>query len=287
MMNKLFFLVLAFAIAAPALADDFSPAYFRGWEGSTYSEWTYDDPCGVGEWDGPDNSYFVSHPEKEDPYQDPCSPGGAWFSNQSWVGNDDPCLPAWENLLLPAGDRTGGLYYQWGSWDLNNFIHDQPAKDMWIQMTYYNMDNPGVPATVEYDPCYGETYVGGGYWVEDPCTPEEEWGWAYDDDGDYEMPLSEWDAPLEPMYTWWAGGGYEEIVQAELVSTDILPDGWIQQVFACTFDMNPEGEYFYVSFEEIVQLDQIIIETLCYVPEPASMVLLGLGSLMMIRRKKR
>jgi len=53
MMNKLIVLVLALAIAAPALADDLIPAPWRGEPGTTYSEWTYDDPCGVYDWEGP------------------------------------------------------------------------------------------------------------------------------------------------------------------------------------------------------------------------------------------
>ena len=54
-----------------------------------------------------------------------------------------------------------------------------------------------------------------------------------------------------------------------------------------TLDRNPDYEYFAMGFEDVVLIDQILIETLCYVPEPATMALLGLGSLMMIRRKKR
>jgi hypothetical protein len=88
MMNKLIIVVLAFAIVAPALADDSSPAAFRGDEGSTFSSWTYDDPEGVYEYfaDYADNSWFVSHPEKLDPEPlDPCLPHARGESTMQWV----------------------------------------------------------------------------------------------------------------------------------------------------------------------------------------------------------
>ena len=95
MMKKLITLVLVLAFAAPALADDVIPPWWADdgggsrvmptgldpcdpyrytgpeqLQGSTYSQWTYDDPCGVFAWDEPETSWFVSHPEKEDPWQD-------------------------------------------------------------------------------------------------------------------------------------------------------------------------------------------------------------------------
>jgi hypothetical protein len=100
-----------------------------------------------------------------------------------------------------------------------------------------------------------------------------------------ESELDEWDdAWPDPLWTW---SDTEFWFDGELIDQQLLTDGWIHEVWAITLDLNPYAEWFEFGYAEGVIIDQIIIETLCYVPEPATMVLLGLGSLMMIRRKKR
>ena len=285
MMNKLVILVLAFAIVAPALAEDIPEWYapFRSEEGSTYSHWTYDDGVGVYDWDMPDSDSFV--PVTGDPcaspYVDPCSGS---FAAQVWGIPIDPCANSrnpWYDALPsdPCAPRQGGVSFNIGSWDINNFLIDNPVKDVWIQMTYL------VQGGGSLDPCY----IGAGTWVEgDPCD-EEPWGWYEGDD--YEAPISEWNHPegAEPTETWMGGGGEEFWWDAEMVNRQTLTDGWIHKVWAMTLSMNPEYEWIEFGYADGtgILLDQIVIETLCYVPEPATMVLLGLGSLMMIRRKKK
>jgi len=323
-MKKLIVLVMAVAIAVPALADDFSPAPFRGMPGSMYMEWSYDSDAPNPEindrWDGAEGNSFVPHPEKEDPWDwqgdyeewgyeflDPCGFAGldpcdpvfppdyvGVYGNQMWAGGsgiEDPLnpgewidtAPAWLPTFI---GRTGVMSdFAFGSWDMSNFTHDQPAKDMWVQITYFNLEAPGVPVMAEYDPCSGEMYAGMGCsggeetpfgWWEDPCT------------GEYlEGPLDEWDPCWpDPLETWMEGG--EFWFQAEYVSSTVLGDNWIQDVYAVTAELNPDFEWFEIGFGgAAIALDQIIIETLCYVPEPTTMVLLGLGSLLMIRRKRR
>lgn len=309
MMKKLIALVLILTFATSALADDLIPAPWAndgsdnrimpeglgsdpcspfaatgpvGLQGSTYAQWTYDDPCGVFYWDPAETFWFVRHPEKEDP-------GYVWgdsgeYAAQVWGSQGDPCDPAW-NEVLP-GDRNGGVTYLWGSWDVANFVHDQPYKDIWVQITYFG-------GLID-DPCFGP---GAGSWIEDPCVPEELWGWwegltdpcdpcSWDE---FEGPMSEWPTWAgDAMYTWMEGGGEEIWSDAELVNRQTLADGWIHDVYAMTLEPNPTYEWFEFGWWEgtPILIDQVIIETLCYVPEPATMVLLGLGGLLVIRRKR-
>ena len=272
MMKKLITLLLVLAFAAPALADDVVEAPFRGLEGTTYAQFTYDDPCGVYDYDFAETSWFVSHPDKGDPclWGEPSHAGQFWGTN---VADDDPCAP-W---VPSAFGRTGLVDFVMGSWDLGNFMHDQPAKDMWIQITYQNPLSEGTPVDVDWaeagypDPCNPM-----GWWegLTDPCDP---CSFAY-----YEGPLAEWPTWAgDPLETW--GEGYVDVT---LESQTLRPDNWIHEVYSATLPMNPTWEYFAIGYVSNILIDQVVLETLCYVPEPATMVLLGLGSLLMIRRKR-
>jgi len=323
MMNKLIVLVLALAIAAPALADDRVPAPFRGEPGTTYSEWTYDDPCNVYNSgspdyipDWPESSSFVSGEGYTDPgpYLD-----GPHFSGQNWGNDGDPCLPDWANNL--PGGRQGGINFLMGSWELNNFGEELTHnKDIWLQVTYWD-DGAEAPAEFGFmSGCdvYQIVFIPG-----DPCAvpmastnsgdtlltewDNETWGepmytWVNEYDGlEYGFsyvtePLSEWDSETwgDPMETWDDSQDREEEQRVEVwgerVSEQILPDDWRHDVWAITLPVNPAWEFIEGWMGEdpanAVLIDQVVIETFCYVPEPATMVLLGLGSLLMIRRKR-
>jgi hypothetical protein len=282
MMKKLIALVLVLTFGASALADDLIPAPWAndgynvripGPGGSLGAEWTYDDPCGVYDYDWADNEWFVSHPDKGDP----CVWGEPGFAGQFWGSNDpcwgDPCMP-W---VPSAFGRTGLVDFVFGSWDLNNFVHDQPAKDMWIQITYQNPLSPGTPVDIDWAE---GGFPGGdpwGWWegLLDPCDP---CSFAY-----YEGPVDDWPTWAgDPLETWEG----ETLFDIAVESTQVLGDDWIHEVYSASLPTNPTWEYFAIGYVSNILIDQVVIETLCYVPEPATMMLLGLGSLLMIRRKK-
>jgi hypothetical protein len=72
----------------------------------------------------------------------------------------------------------------------------------------------------------------------------------------------------------------------ELVSLDyVLP--WTQSTYRWYYSPNPDYEDFLISGD--IYVDELIVETRCYVPEPATAALLGLGSAaaLALRRRRR
>ena len=84
-----------------------------------------------------------------------------------------------------------------------------------------------------------------------------------------------------------------ETVDLTVDSTQDLENGWTHAVLIgefTTFNPSMESYFPYASDGSPptggLYVDQIVIETLHHAPEPATMMLLGLGSFMVIRRRK-
>lgn len=344
MCRKLVFLIAVLGLVSTAWADDWNVPEWRGDQGSTYSQWTFDEDypgpeVGYPRNDAPDVSWFVPHPEKVDPgnYLERAEEEGwiqTWWEPGGWV--DDSSYYA-DNFAMNlwAGDPTWAPTYMGRtgvltnldpgiSFDIFNFTHDpewepQELKYIQVQVTWQSMD-PFTLATPS------------GYEVELFGAAVPEWsdvtGWQDPDGGweeMWEVPpgdlIEVWEVWWEPGYweegfweadTWLAGGigwgnpeGYwafagwqfgewdgfigafapEEPLDA-IVENSLQGDGWMHTKYYFETGPNPSVEFIGIFWEGAVAVDQVVIDTIC-IPEPITMSLLGLGGLLLIRRRKR
>jgi hypothetical protein len=324
MYKKLTFLtslvLLLSLVAAPAKADDPCAPPWRGDPGTTLAIWDYSAPSPVT-WtdyprnDAPDTAQVIGHPEKGDPdtflqraYDEGWLWAGSTWDGAAWTTYDfNPKLPPsyydvhamqlWASYTWMAtyGGRTGVAAFNQGSWDIYNFWSEQPAKDIYVQLTYQPQTRAGSinwSAELEYftlEPLTWDPIE----WIAEGETWWSPGGWSY---GEWTLPG--WDGWWE---AWWGGGwsGGEEPVwnmiswwDTYLVPTEIIDQGsnWYTAIFEIGPDdgihKNPTLEFLGLFPSEMVYMDQIVIDTICYVPEPATIALLGLGGLALLRRKR-
>ncbi len=269
------------AIAAPSGDGDTSPASYRGLPGSTYSHWTYDAQAPVPAVDGPfprldapEFSSYVPHPN----FGNPATLQQEYLND--WAG-DYPGLDftnqfSWQQYALSewyghgamhTTDSGYGTNNMWMgregvlrdvaelSWDINNFIDEEPLKKIKLQIVWKEDDTEDITASkfkfeIEtFDPT-GDDFV------------------VFNED------------PFENY-------------------TD-LGDGWYHSVFEFEVEPNPDYEYITLISKNpastgqnggtnniaSIAVDEVVIDTIS-IPEPATISVLGLGSLLLARRKRR
>lgn len=90
----------------------------------------------------------------------------------------------------------------------------------------------------------------------------------------------------EPVLSSVPGGTVELVRQVDLGPTGEPPPAganWWHSTYKIRIYPNPASEV--IRIDGTVMVDQIVIDTIC-VPEPATMALLGLGSLVLLRRRR-
>ncbi len=216
MLKRLAMLMLVLAVVTPAVADDLTPASWRGEADTVFAEWDF--------------------PTEADINPDPCSYYGPGYLETY----------AWDDGSWTYHDTFQGRQGVWqidgnGGWDVANYLPTLGGKNIQVQITYYG-DLEGMHT-------YAEDFI--------------------------------------PEYV-------EETVDFTVDTTTSLESGWMHAVLTgefTTFNPDMEAYYPYQSGGSPptggLYVDQIVIETLHYsTPEPATMMLLGFGGLMVIRRRK-
>ena len=170
----------------------------------------------------------------------------------------------------------------------------------------FSTDANPTPPDVDENP-YGtaELTVAGGFfdntvWTDTlPGYPGHQGIWGYEDDISVFLPNNPTQNPYKEMWvqiTYTASnapnlyvlpeGNAADYVFMTLVENLDIDDGWFHATYHALVEPNPSFELNVIRPADCtLYVDDLIIETICDVPEPATLAILGLGALL-IRAKR-
>ncbi len=266
--------MIVLCLSLPTLADDINIPSWRSLPGSTFSVWSYDDDAPDDDifprLDVPDYSSFVwgtgleipefKYAEGELDPEDPTD-----FASQLFAED------AYHFDTVDASGRDGIMEFNGAfSYDLNNFSDFDSSKIIQVQMTWKSADE-------ELESIFAEVDI----IKDDHPHPIE-------DLFEFEFDLFEDHIDL--------GDGWNLTTMEMII--DPSPD-FEAITFESIFDYElvevEPGEFEEVPLFSNILVDEIIIETFLdqeglleiVVPEPATLSMLGLGSLFLMIRKKK
>ncbi len=166
----------------------------------------------------------------------------------------------------------------------------------------WSFSNPGNPAAPEQaDNQFGasDVDISGGIWLQSYNGSEGVWRITQNGDFDIHIPNTSSNEPesrkevwLQIIYADPAGSGFNiPIITNPLyyeltkISSQNISNNYLLDTYLIKFAPNPTEENIKIlSIDSTMYVDEIVIDTIC-IPEPATIFILGLGSLIFIRKR--